>query len=219
MVKLSVVFIIVLIRSVVLAQDGQADRVSAFQSDRSKPSVYLTFESAGGKRPNFPDMYSDADRITLRFHNNFDRPLAVDANFLVADVKLTSFRLKGGVLGSALPDNATVEVCYEAEAQPQITVEAFDAIEVPKQYPSSYSCKWTKKRRGHRALWVLPGNSFVFSVPRIFLGESMLVFTAFNYDWEIDDNGYVMPDAPVHHVYFYSNDLPYALRKRFKQRL
>lgn len=192
---------------------------SRYETDKSKPSVYLTFEKTGGKKLSSPDLHSNEEQFTLRFHNNFTAPLFVNANFRVSELQVVKSKMASGHIFSFLPNDATVEVCYEVQARPQATIDDFVRTKLPMQIPSSYSCNWTQQRRGTRLLGVLPGESFMFSLPKSFLGENMMVFTTFNYEWEVDENENGLPDTPVHKVYFYASDLPFKLKLGFSQPL
>jgi hypothetical protein len=184
-----------------------------FQPDKSKPSVYITFERLGGNKPLVKSNEDNSERISLRLQNNTSLPLAVEADGEYTINTLLSITLSDGGKGYALPNGAEVEVCFEAEAMPQMTAEDFAKIKVPKQIPSYYSCKWTVKRRGRGNVWVLPGNSIVFSVPRDFLAKNLKIYTLFNYEWE-SENGQMKANEPQHQVFFYSTDLPYKLREK-----
>lgn len=182
-----------------------------FQIDKSKPSVYLTFERLGGEKPMVKSKEDKSERISLRLHNNTSLPIAVGANGNFTNDTLLPITLSDGGKGDALPDSAEVEVCYEAEAMPQMTAEEFFKIQVPNQVPSYYSCKWTAKRRARGDIWIPAGSSIIFSVPKEFLAKNLKVYTVFNYEWE-SDKGQMNANEPVHQVYFYSTDLPYELQ-------
>lgn len=214
--KIAVLLILSLVCAIhtVYAQENTAPaNKSKFQPDASKPSVYITFEKIGGKKPIVKSNEDNAERISLRLHNNMLLPIAVDANSDVLDFTELPITLADGGKGYALPDGAEVEVCFEAEAMPQMTAEEFFKIKVPEQVPSYYSCKWAAKRRGRGNVWIPAGSSIIFSVPREFLAEHLKIYTLFNYEWE-SDKGQMKADEPFHQVYFYSTDLPYKLRHK-----
>ena len=185
------------------------DRVS----DRSHPSVYISFERLGGRRPLVKSAEDNSPRISLRLHNNTGALIAVEANS--ADPTLIPVTLADGGKAYALRESEEVDLCFEAEAVPQITADEFFAIKVPKQIPSYYSCKWRADRRGKRSFWIRSGESVIFSVPREFLAEDLKIYTVFNYEWE-SEKGQMKADEPVHQVYYYSSDLPYDLKAGFR---
>jgi hypothetical protein len=184
-----------------------------FQPDETKPSVYITFERLGGNKPLVTSYEDNSERILLRLNNNTLLPISVDANGEFTTATLLFITLSDGGKGYALPNGTEVEVCYEAEAMPQTTIEEFFKIPVPKQIPSHYSCKWTAKRRGKANVWIPAGSSIIFSVPREFLAPNLKIYTLFNYEWE-SDKGQMKANEPKHQVYFYSTDLPYTLRQK-----
>lgn len=183
-----------------------------FQPDKSKPSVYITFERIGGNKPLVKSNEDNSPRISLRLHNNMTTPIAVEANWDTRNFTHSTIILSDGTKGFAVPNGAEVEICYEAEAMPQMTAEEFERIKVPKQIPSYYSCKWQNERRGRGNIWIPTGNSIIFSVPQEFLARNLKVYTLFNYEWE-SDKGQMKADEPHHQVFFYSTDLPRNLQE------
>lgn len=188
-------------------ENTKVESTKKYQVDKSKPSVYLTFEKFGGKKPIAKSNEDNSERISLRLHNNTPFPIAVDANFYVSEVKTFPIILSDGGKVEALPNGAEVDVCHESEAMGQMTAEEFLKIQVPKQIPSYYNCRLGTQRGGRGDFWIQPGNSIIFSVPREFLAKNLKIYTLFNYEWE-SDKGQMNADEPHHRVYFYSTDLP-----------
>lgn len=195
------------------SQEKAIPASSKNEVDKSKPSVYITFERLGGNKPLVKSNEDNSERISLRLHNNTAFPIAIDANGKYTMDTLSPMTLSDGGKGYALPDGEEVEVCYESEAMPQMTAEEFFKIQVPKQIPSYYNCRWQLQRSGRGNLWIRPGNSIVFSVPREFLAKNLKIYTLINYESE-SENGQMKADEPHHQVFFYSTDLPYKLKQK-----
>lgn len=185
---------------------------SKFIADKDKPSVYITFERFGGNKPLVKSNEDNSERISLRLHNNTSLPIAVDANWDIRRVTSFPITLSDGGKGVTVADGAEVEICYEAEAMPQMKAEEFLKIQVPKQIPSYYNCRLGLQRSGRSDTWIRSGNSIIFSVPQEFLTKNLKIYTLFNYEWE-SENGQMKADEPHHQVYFYSTDLPYPQQK------
>ena len=194
------------------SQEKKANNAD-FQPDRKKPSVFITFERSGGSKPLVTSNEDKSERISLRLRNNTSSPIAVDANWEISNFSPLPITLSDGGKGDAVPDGAEVEVCYESEAMPQMTAEEFFKIQVPKQIPSYYNCRWREQRSGKESVWIPAGSSIVFSVPREFLAKNLKIYTLFNYESE-SENGRMNADEPHHQVYFYSTDLLYNLRRK-----
>lgn len=189
-----------------------------------KPSVYLSFERQGGRKPLFQCKGESQQGIWLRLHNNSSKPIAIAANYIVSEDKTVPLILTNGTQTKGFAESAEIQVCYEAEAIPVTTsrrtynpksnvvnLEMGVPVEVkvPKQSPSYCSCKWSAERaRDFQVSWVPAGSSVVFSVPREYLAQHLKIYTHFNYEWEIDRNMYVEINEPYHQVFFHDYELP-----------
>lgn len=188
-------------------RSSEGGRSQQFEPDRSKPSVYLSFERIGKSEPLLTkSAYDDQDHVFLRLRNNTRSPIAVDANYDVRLIKLVKFVLPDGSAATALPDGAEVKLCHEAVAMSLYRLDEYRDIKVPDQSNYLYNCARASGRSGPGDNWIRPGESVVFGVPKVFLGPNLRIYTLFNYAWETE-RGYVKLDEPHHQVFYYSTDL------------
>jgi hypothetical protein len=144
--------------------------------------------------------------VTLRLRNNSPWAIAISADGDFTPATLSKITLPDGGKVFALPNDSQVEVCYEAEVIPTMSVDEYARVKVPNQPVPAYSCKWTAKRASGGNAWIQPGHSIIFSLPKDFLGRGLKVYTVFNYEWEAD-HGQLKANEPTHQVYLYSTDL------------
>ena len=57
-------------------------------------------------------------------------------------------------------------------------------------------------------VFIEPGKSILFSVPREHLAEGLAIKVQFRYEWESDPDGFASELEPKHYAYFYSSDIP-----------
>ncbi len=82
-------------------------------------------------------------------------------------------------------------------------VESFKNNRSSEEVPVGYEAKG-----GCSRLFIKPGKSLLFSLPREHLAEGLAIKVGFRYEWEIDPNGYINGQEPKHYAYFYSSDIP-----------
>lgn len=187
----------------IVTATGQAIKTCPARSgtvlDKSKPTVYLTFEREGKRKPVYEGLSGEA--IWLRLHNNTAWPILIYTEGYYERAMFSTLRICGEVRDEGLRDGREVEPLYVVEATD-------DNATVPKI------------DRGHRILdpsvWLPSGRSLLFSVPREHLAKFLRVSVGFSYEWEWNRlvNGGLDRDSqePLHTVSFRSQDLPARLR-------
>jgi hypothetical protein len=183
-------------------------------SELPRPSVYLSFEKVGPRKPQFRT--ESGEGVWLRLHNNTPRPLILHE----ANTDLTSVieqQLKPNIRLYFAKDGAELKACYDVDGIPTITSkESKDdsgralSLETeipyrkrpPEQSPLT-SCFWDGfSDISTQGLRLGAGDSILFTVPRNFLSKGLRISTRYNYDWEADENGYVKYNEPEHRVFF-----------------
>lgn len=180
---------------------------------KDKPVVYLTYDHLGENASFCNEKKTQG--IWLRLHNNSKWAINIIANTVEEDsIESTYLTDKTSVL--ILKDNVAVTTCYEVEAIPTTTTKVRGdggiSLNVPikvklPQTKLYCSCSWRTGSSRSEGVWVLPGRSVTFSVPREALNKNLKIYTLFNYEWE-QENGSFRDYEPIHKVYFYSYDLP-----------
>lgn len=177
--------------------------------ESSRPSVYLSFERIGPRKPRFRT--EQGEGIWLRLHNNTATHIFLYAN---APRGSTTQENEGGPI--LLKDSMEVEACYDVDGVPdqkasstgkEVKLEVPFRVAAPAQSPFT-SCNWRiVPTRRLRKLALEPGKSVLLSVPRNFLKRGLRISTEFSYAWEARD-GYVEELEPTHLVYFSYFQLP-----------
>ncbi len=97
-------------------------------------------------------------------------------------------------------------------------------FDVPKQYGDkdlSYEVESSKRLKGNEDTpvagdpegscllgFMKPGESILFSVPREHLAEGLAIKVMFQYEWDMDSDGFINDSEPKHFAYFYSSEIP-----------
>jgi hypothetical protein len=82
-------------------------------------------------------------------------------------------------------------------------VERFNSSRSPEEAPTGYEA-----RGGCSRLFIKPGRSLLFSLPREHLAEGLAIKVEFRYEWEIDPDGFINGLEPKHYAFFHSSDIP-----------
>ena len=165
---------------------------------KDKPSVSLSFEKVGKRKP-LREGESD-EGIWLRLHNNTRGAIFFCAFGISEDgERLAFYVMKGRELG----------INYEVERMPSEShggtprnaKEDNNSKNELSDIPTGY------KVGGVCHVYTLPsGKSVSFSVPREHLAKNLSVKMQFGYEWESDYSS--RWEEPEHYVRFYSSSLP-----------
>lgn len=174
---------------------------------KDKPTVYITFERAGKRKPLFAGESNQG--VWLRLHNNTRWAINFCTLSLYVGPKVAPLRLGDGrgVLG--LRDGVEVNMCHEVEAvksyESGVTPEGgmFKGKSVAVQQPP------VGYRTGDvfSTSWLPAGGSVMFSVPREHLDKHFAIYITYNYEWEYGERAF-RNDEPQHRVYFRAVNLP-----------
>ena len=66
----------------------------------------------------------------------------------------------------------------------------------------------TSRENSCPVMFIEPGKSVLFSVPREHLAEGLAIKVQFRYEWETDPDGFTSQLEPKHFAYFYASDIP-----------
>jgi hypothetical protein len=179
---------------------------------KGKPTVYITFERAGERKPVYA---KESNRgIWLRLYNNTRWSISFCTESLYIGTKTTPLRLSDGrgVLG--LRDGVEISPCYEVEAvrgyESERTRDGGLVIEKPIQVSTP-----PVGTRGDVSSisWLPSGRSAIFSIPGEHLAKHLAIYVVFNYEWEtgVRDVG---NGEPQHRVYFRASDLPENVQQK-----
>lgn len=162
---------------------------------KDKPTVYITFERTGERRPL--EEGESNKGVWLRLHNNTRWK-----------IKIAAFNVPESP--SSPKDGKEVGLYYEVEMVNHSGEGQFvrGAKESSKTKENSDLPIGYRKGGVISHTWIQPGDSLIFSIPREHLTKDLKIYVGFQYEWE-KRKGYVGIDGePEHHVYFSSNDLP-----------
>jgi hypothetical protein len=81
-------------------------------------------------------------------------------------------------------------------------VERFNINRKSAEIPIGYEAKG-----GCSLVFIRPGKSLLFSLPREHLAKGLAIKIQFRYEWEIDPDGFVNEREAKHYAYFYSSDV------------
>lgn len=208
--------------SLVLTAFPQQQRMQGASNEdvkisKDKPTVYLTFERAGERKPLFASESNQG--VWLRLHNNTRWAINFCTLSLYIGPKVASLRLSDGrgVLG--LRDGVEVNMCHQVEAvksyESGVTPEGgmFNGKPVKVQpLPVGYGTGDV-----FSTSWLPAGGSVIFSVPREHLAKLFAVYIPYNYEWEYGERTF-RSDEPQHRVYFRASDLPKDAARNAGQR-
>ena len=156
---------------------------------KDKPSVYITFERRGKRKPL--ESGESKEGIWLRLHNNtrweisfcaFGVPAAYGEVGMYYEVEEIPFEKSGGE-----------------------TSESTDRETAAKRKPSKPPIGY-RKVHACSVIKMSPGKTIMFSVPREHLAENLAIKVAFNYGWE-ESEDIISGLEPQHSVYFYATSL------------
>ncbi|HEX8737993.1 MAG TPA: hypothetical protein VF721_21855 [Pyrinomonadaceae bacterium] len=181
--------------------------------DKNKPSVYLSFDSQAVIDEACSSKKRAAYRLAL--HNNSTKPINVGAHFAASD-PTDKITLGDGTIAKALPDKKFVRMCYDVEAVPYYTSKVdntgiYDEILVRRATPEvTFYCSCAFQQQADRrydGVWIAPGKSILFAVPKEYLAEDLKIYTLFNYEFEFE-GGKLRYNEPHHQVFFYWSGIP-----------
>lgn len=193
-------------------QKPRADKGDVLLS-KDKPTVYITFERAGERKPLYASESNQG--VWLRLHNNTRWAVNFCTVGMSIGPKIAPLYLSDGRSVAGLRDGVEVIMChgvevvdrYESKATPEGGIVIDESVEVPNP-PVGYN-------RGHvfSSAWLPPGGSVIFSVPREHLAKRLAIYITFNYEWEYGARTF-RSDEPEHRVYFRASDLPKSVMSR-----
>jgi len=172
------------------SQNKKMRQVGSVRLAKDKPSVFITFERNGKRKPL--ETGESDQGIWLRLHNNTRWGISfcgfgVSEEYgevgIYYDVEEVPFEESGG--------------SYSLPSEKE-TLDKKEKPETPTGYGSAHLCALTR---------LPPGKSTVFSVPREHLAENLAIKVAFNYGWEVSED-IISGLEPQHSVYFYATNLP-----------
>lgn len=189
----------------------QQQKQSASNGDvrlsKDKPTVYITFERAGERKPLFASESNQG--VWLRLHNNTRWAINFCTPSLYVGEKVAPLRLSGrrGALG--LRDGVEVTMCHEVEAVKSYESGMTPEGEMFKERPVEVQQPPVGYRTGEvfSNSWLPAGGSVIFSVPREHLAKHLAIYIPYNYEWEYGERTF-RSDEPQHRVYFRASDLP-----------
>lgn len=212
----SIFVLLCLVLSAILISESQESRRPSFERiDNRRPSVFLSFERLDSSEGTVICERSEKDFAILKFHNNMRQLINLDANFDIREVSEIPLKLSDGASGIGVKDGSKVSLCYDVEPVVMTqTVTRRDednrmvitqGVRIPVEVPDqniACSCKSSEgRRRSYPGIWVGPGESVSFRVPKRFLSDKLQISTAFNFEFESTE-GWIRNDEPRHYVYF-----------------
>jgi hypothetical protein len=197
--------------SFALTASPQQHRPRASNEDlrlsKDKPTIYITFERAGERRPLFANESNQG--VWLRLHNNTRWAINFCTPSFYIGEKVAPLHLSDGKAVLGLRDGIEIDMCHEVEA-----VKSYESGMTPdgamfKGRP--VKVRPTPVGYGTGDLfsnsWLPAGNSVVFSVPREHLAKHLAIYISFKYEREYGGETF-RSDEPQHRVYFFASDLP-----------
>jgi hypothetical protein len=117
----------------------------------------------------------------------------------------------------ALPDKKFVRLCYVVDAVPYYTSKIENGsiqMEIPVIRPTPEvnfpcSCAFDSPSdllSEHEGVWIVPGRSILFAIPKEYLGEHLKIYTLFNYEFEFE-GGKLRLNEPHHQAFFFWTDI------------
>ncbi|MBK8811591.1 MAG: hypothetical protein IPN69_12775 [Acidobacteria bacterium] len=212
----SIFVLLGLVLSAILMSESQESRRQSFERiDSRRPSVFLSFERLESNEGTLVCERQEKEFAILKFHNNTRELINLDANFDVREVNEVPLKLSDGASGIAVKDGSKVSLCYDVEPvlmtqtiikrdadnRMVITQGVRVPVEVPDQNDACSCRSSARKRRSYPGIWVGPGESVTFPVPKRFLSDTLQISTAFNFEFESSE-GWIRNDEPRHFVYF-----------------
>lgn len=205
----------VVLSSILMGQSQESRRPSFERIDSRRPSVFLSFERLENSEETLVCERSEKEFAILRFNNNTRELINLDANFDVGKVTEIPLKLSDGASGIAVKDGSKVSLCFDVEPvlmtrtvikrdadnRSVITQGVRIPVEVPNQSEACSCTSNARRRRLYPGIWVRPGESVTFQVPKRFLSDNLQISTAFNFEYESSE-GWVRSDEPRHIVYF-----------------
>ena len=185
-----------------------------YSPDPKKPSVYISYVGPA----EFVESCTSQRRLThkLRLHNNTTRPINVASGDYSSTAPTRPVVLMDGTTAAAFPEGASVQLCYELEREVISLGRSINGLGpdggTPKNLPEIPKCTLCSTfqqqvRYDFAGLWISPGATVVFEVPRVYFERDMKISTFYSYEWEFDTRGHKKPDEPQHRVYFYGSEL------------
>lgn len=199
------------------ASDGPAQRHKQGTSkadvvlSRGKPTVYVTFERAGERKPVHAEESNKG--LWFRLHNNTRWTISFCTESSYIGRKTSALRLSDGRVVLGLRESTEVSACYEVEV-----VRAYESgrtqdgglfMERPVNIQNP-----PIGTRGHLlgTSWLPSARSVIFSIPREHLAKYLAIYVSFNYEWETGERD-TGRGEPQHRVYFLASDLPEDVQK------
>jgi len=192
--------------SSVFSQDVAPSKKADAVVSKGKPTVYITFERAGTRKPM--DAGESDQGIWLRLHNNTPWSISFCTPGLYLGSRIESYRLRDGRGALGLREGVEIHTChgveqvdyYESERS-NGGINVNESVQV-KKLPVGYN-----RRHVSSTSWLPPGRSVVFSVPREHLAKHLGVYLSFKYEWETAEND-SGNNEPEHRVYYRASNLP-----------
>jgi hypothetical protein len=213
-----VLLIILAMCTFVVIVSAQQPTLSITKTDvlvlKDKPSLYITFESAGKIKLGSPRLAATgassktidfragdtsqeySEIVWLRLHNNTSWAISLPTNSLYIGPKTTLIRLNDGRSALSPREGLEVTARYEVEVERGARV-----IQLPVIRRADVSSN----------TWLAPGRTVLFAVPREHLAKNLMIYIPFNYEWETGERD-TGDGNPEHRVYFRASDLPEFLR-------
>jgi hypothetical protein len=140
-----------------------------------KPAIYIDVEC------------QNATSVRLRLYNNTTWAIAIPTYSFYLDPKnAVTIKLRNGQTAFPLPSDRDISSLYY-----YIEKDADQKTEVPTlNYPDSFNQSWIASK-----------GSIRFTVPKEHLKEGLQIFIAFNYEWELSNQGVIYNDVQ-HRVFF-----------------
>jgi hypothetical protein len=179
---------------------------------KDKPTVYLSFERVGERKPIHPSESNQG--IWLRLHNNTKWAINFCTLSLYIPPKAAPFRLTDGRGVLALREGVEVNMCHGVEEVSYYESVITSDCKARTESLAADSSPQVGYDKGDvfSSAWLPPGQSVTFSVPREHLGKDLAIFIRFNYEWEYGERTF-RSDEPEHRVYFRAVDLPEGIVK------
>jgi hypothetical protein len=182
-----------------------------FVIDKTKPSVYLSFERFGTYQS--PCNEPESSGIWLRLNNNTRSTIFVDGvPVKEKSTDIISLKLSDNSEVRGFKNGTEIRLRYDWEAVlvagPKIGKDGGIMFDIPVEVPLPKqliycSQKWMGSERG---FGIAPGNSVLFSVPKDPLTYYIKVNVQYSYEWE-GDGRFIKNFEPYHLIYFYGSQL------------
>jgi len=193
--------------SMVVISSAWSQSVVRPQLRNDKPSIYLSV--IGESKEYYTCSTSWLPSVTVLLVNNSPRPINVLAR-VSNQITFDAITLSDGTKARAFKDRTRVELCFNVDSVdrsvsiPHVGCNTGPAIgnALVPSVPTTCGCDWMREqaiRDTYNGIWVGPGTSILFDVPKQYTTPGLRLRTQFSFEWEFR-GGKLGHDEPSHFV-------------------